>query len=128
LWREWGCVTPFQIKAMKALAEGDPEKAPGYLGLSPESQEQVRLAFKDERVPDKEFQDIRTDLVKKGSGGRSGEIANVMGYKVDVASRAAMCRGTACKEQGIKILKGELRLGLVTPFDGEHTSMLFKHW
>jgi hypothetical protein len=28
----------------------------------------------------------------------------------------------------VKITKGELRLGLSIPFDGEHETMVYKHW
>jgi hypothetical protein len=49
-------------------------------------------------------------------------------YKVDVASRASACRGGDCLAKNVKITKGELRLGLSVPFDGEHESMVYKHW
>jgi hypothetical protein len=45
-----------------------------------------------------------------------------------VATRAAGCRGAACQDTGVKIVKGELRLGLGVPFDGEHSSWQYKHW
>lgn len=125
-----GCVIPKQIEKIKALAEDDPEKVPGYQDLSTEFQKQVRLAFEAGKVVDKEFKGTRTDLIKKG-GGNSGsdEIRYVMGFKVEVATRAAaMCRNAACKGTGIKIQKVELRLGIATMWDGEHETWAYKHW
>jgi len=48
---------------------------------------------------------------------------------VDVASRGtAGCRYADCPGGGAKIAKGELRLGICVPFDGEHSSWVYKHW
>lgn len=95
--------------------------------LSAESQEQVRLAFDEEKVVDVEFKDIRLDLAKS-SYQDDGEIRNVVGYKVEAASSGrARCRNPVCKDKGVKILKGELRLGFATMWE-EHTSWVYKHW
>jgi hypothetical protein len=123
-----GCATKAQIEGLKTLSGDDPAAVPGYANLSPESQEQVRLALEEVKVLDKEFKDIRTDLIKF-VGGASGEIRNAVDYKVETtATGRAVCRHAACKEQGIKILKGELRLGIATEFQGEHLSWMYKHW
>jgi hypothetical protein len=120
------CVLSRQLKNIKALAEDDPEKLTGFHNISTESQEQVKQAFENNAV-DKEWSDVRTDLIKKGSG-HVGEITNATSYKVDVATRCtAMCRNTACKDKGVKIKKGELRLGIATMYDG-HESWGYKHW
>jgi hypothetical protein len=53
----------------------------------------------------------------------------VRSYKADVATRGtAACRNADCPEGAAKIVKGELRLGLSVPFDGDHESWQYKHW
>lgn len=52
------------------MAGNDVTKTPGYDRLSPESQEQLKLAFEDGRVAGKDFKDIRSDLA--GSAPPSG--------------------------------------------------------
>jgi hypothetical protein len=105
----------------------DPSKVPGYDRLSPESQEQVSLAFEHDGPVDKDFKGICTDLAKDAR--RYGkEYHDVSRYKVDVAKRQAACRGAECLEKNIKITKGHLRLGLSVPFDGDHETMVYKHW
>ncbi|KAL1610604.1 hypothetical protein SLS60_002274 [Paraconiothyrium brasiliense] len=126
-WRHWGCATPHQIRGLKSLSDGEVAKVPGYKHISEESREQLALALGEGKVTDKEFKDIRPDLVK--TGGYQGEIRDAIGYKVEVTPSArAGCRGAACKELGTKITKGELRLGILRMFDGEHASFVYKHW
>ncbi|PVI04964.1 zf-PARP-domain-containing protein [Periconia macrospinosa] len=126
LWRHWACTTKRQIKTIKELAGDDVTNVAGYNSLSPESQEQVRLAFEEGTVVDKEFKDIRIDLAKRSGG--EGEIRNAVGYKVDVAARRSGCRSVGCTAEGGNIVKGELRLGIATVFMEEHTSWVYKHW
>ncbi|EOA87892.1 uncharacterized protein SETTUDRAFT_27830 [Exserohilum turcica Et28A] len=126
-WRHWACATKHQIQGLKETTENDPTKAPGYDALSPESQEQVRLAFEHGMPVDKQFKDIREDLAKDAPK-YGQEYQNAMAYKVDLAARAAACRGKDCLSKQIKITKGELRLGILIPFDGEHASTVYKHW
>ncbi|CAO2650026.1 Nn.00g013180.m01.CDS01 [Neocucurbitaria sp. VM-36] len=126
-WRHWGCATTHQIKGLKETTNNDPTKAPGYERLSVESQEQVQLAFEKGKPIDKEFKGIREDLAKSAPR-YAQEYRNAEGYKVDVAKRAAGCRGQDCLYKGTKIVKGELRLGLAIPFDGEHVSWVYKQW
>ncbi|KAF2871417.1 hypothetical protein BDV95DRAFT_462473, partial [Massariosphaeria phaeospora] len=126
-WRHWGCVTPQQLRAVKQLVSDKVEDIPGYGRISTESQEQVRQAFEEGRVPDKDFKDVREDLAKFAPR-TYGEITNAVGYKVDIASRAAGCRNSACKDKGVKIAKGELRLGIATPFDDDHEIWVYTHW
>lgn len=76
---------------------------------------------------DKQFKDIREDLAKDAPK-YGQEYQNAMAYKVDLAARAAACRGKDCLSKQIKITKGELRLGILIPFDGEHASTVYKHW
>jgi len=121
-----GCATKHQIAGLKETTGNDPTKAPGYDRLSPESQEQVRLAFEGQPV-DKNFKGIREDLAKDAQR-YAKEYTDVSFYKVDVAGRACACRGSDCLSKNVKITKGELRLGLSVPFDGEHESMVYKHW
>lgn len=111
---------------MKETTGNDPTKAPGYERLSPESQEQVQLAFQGQPV-DKNFKGIREDLARDAQR-YAKEYTDVSFYKVDVAGRACACRGSDCLAKNVKITKGELRLGLSIPFDGEHESMVYKHW
>ncbi|KAJ4373084.1 hypothetical protein N0V83_003375 [Neocucurbitaria cava] len=126
-WRHWACATTHQIKGLKETTDNDPTKVPGYDRLSPESQEQVKLAFENGKPVDKEFKGIREDLAKNVR--RYGhEFPNAQGYKVDTPKRAAACRGPDCLSKGTNVLKGELRLGLAIPFDGEHVSWVYKHW
>lgn len=100
---------------------------PGYDCLSTESQEQLRLAFENGALVDKDFKGTREDLAK--SAPRYGqEYRNAEGYKVDVPKRAALCRGADCLSKGTKVGHGELRFGLLIPFDGEHATWVYKHW
>jgi hypothetical protein len=138
-----GCATKQQLKGLKEVTGNDATQAPGYDRLSEEAQEQVRLAFENDAVVDKDFKGIRTDLAKQAKK-YGGEITNATrfdrqfyiqdafadsySYKVDVATRAAGCRSAICQDKGVKIVKGELRLGLGVPFDGEHESWQYKHW
>ncbi|EUC43031.1 hypothetical protein COCMIDRAFT_101987 [Bipolaris oryzae ATCC 44560] len=126
-WRHWGCATKHQIAGLKETTENDPTKAPGYDRLSPESQEQVRLAFEKGMPVDKGFKDIREDLAKN-SRKYAKEYRDAEGYKADVATRAAACRGGDCVSDNIKIIKGHLRLGILVNFDGEHVTPYYKHW
>jgi hypothetical protein len=121
------CATPHQIRGLKEVSGGDVAKVPGYERISEEGREQLELALEEGKITDKDFQDIRPDLVK--SGGSLGEIRDALGYKVELSlSGRAGCRAAACKEQGAKIAKGELRLGILRPFDGEHATYAYKHW
>ncbi|EUC31267.1 hypothetical protein COCCADRAFT_6835 [Bipolaris zeicola 26-R-13] len=126
-WRHWGCATKHQIAGLKETTENDPTKAPGYDRLSPESQEQVRLAFEEGMPVDKGFKDIREDLAKT-SRKYAKEYRDAEGYKADVATRAAACRGGDCVSDNTKITKGHLRLGILVNFDSDHTSTYYKHW
>lgn len=108
------------------MAGSDVTKTPGYDRLSPESQGQLRLVFEDGRVADKGFKDIRPDLAGSASmsgGGR--EIRDADGYKVDMPARPAGCRASECAN---KIVRGELGVGFLRNFDGEHMSWVYKHW
>ncbi|KAJ4299355.1 hypothetical protein N0V90_004600 [Kalmusia sp. IMI 367209] len=126
-WRHWACATKHQIQGLDTISDGDPTKVPGYERISEESREQLKLALEEGKILDKEFKDIRPDLVQ--FGGYGGEITDAVGYKVEVTKRAAAgCRGAACKEQGAKIAKGYLRLGIARIFDGEHETWQYKHW
>jgi hypothetical protein len=50
-------------------------------------------------------------------------------YKVDIATRGtASCRKSDCPMGAVKIVKGELRLGISVPYDGDHSSWVYKHW
>ena len=121
------CATPHQIRGLKSISEGELAKVPGYDRISEESRQQLKLALEEGKVTDKEFKDIRPDLVK--AGGYMGEIRDALSYKVEVSPSArAGCRASACKEQGTKIAKGELRLGILRDFDGDHNSFVYKHW
>ncbi|KAL1792531.1 hypothetical protein ACET3X_009038 [Alternaria dauci] len=126
-WRHWGCATKHQIEGLKEVTGNDPTKAPGYDRLSPESQEQVRLAFEEGKPVDKTFKGIREDLAKDARK-YAREYKNVSFYRVDVAGRICACRGGDCLAKNVKITKGELRLGLSVPFDGDHETMVYKHW
>ncbi|KAF2732332.1 zf-PARP-domain-containing protein [Polyplosphaeria fusca] len=131
IWRHWRCATPHQIKRLKELTGDKPEDTPGFAGISPESQEHVRQAFEDGKVKDKDISDIRTDLAKSSYGGLGGaaEIRNAVGYIVEVASQGrGGCRGADCKKNGVKIAKGELRLGIATNWDEDHVTWVWKHW
>ncbi|KAF3043620.1 hypothetical protein E8E11_008869 [Didymella keratinophila] len=56
-------------------------------------------------------------------GGR--EIRDVEGYKIDMPVHPAGCRASECAN---KIVRGELRVGFLRNFDGEHMSWAYKHW
>jgi len=122
-----GCATKQQIAGLVETTSNDPTVAPGYKQLSPEGQEQIRLAFELGRPSDKEFKGIREDLAKNAQRYAT-EFTNAAGYKVDVAVRAAACRGNDCLAEGIKIGHDELRLGILVPFDEGHSSLVYKHW
>jgi hypothetical protein len=77
---------------------------------------------------DKEFKGIDADLAKVAKR-YGGDIVNAEGYKVDIATTGrAGCRKSDCPRGSSKIAKGELRLGISVPFDGEHSSWQYKHW
>ncbi|KAH8712113.1 hypothetical protein GQ44DRAFT_830142 [Phaeosphaeriaceae sp. PMI808] len=127
-WRHWGCVTKHQILGLKSVTENDPQKAAGYDRLSAEAQEQVQLAFENGGVVGKEFKDIRVDLAGRARH-YGGDILNATGYKVDIAARGtAGCRNDACPQEGVKISKGSLRLGICIPFNEDYDSWVYKHW
>lgn len=44
------------------------------------------------------------------------------------ATRRAGCKAKRCKDNDVKIQKGELRMGVLVDFDGEHQSMVWRHW
>ncbi|CAA9962662.1 zf-PARP multi-domain protein [Pyrenophora teres f. maculata] len=124
---ELACATKHQIAGLVETTDNDPTKAPGYQRLSQESQQQVRLAFESGTPTDIEFKGVREDLT--GSAQRyAKEYRNAIGYKVDVAVCAAACRGGECLAKGIKVLRNELRLGILVLFDGEYSTMVYKHW
>ncbi|KAH7412269.1 hypothetical protein DE146DRAFT_751396 [Phaeosphaeria sp. MPI-PUGE-AT-0046c] len=127
-WRHWGCATSHQIKGLIGVTEDDATKAPGYDRLSTEAQEQVRLAFENGKIVDKDFKGVNIELAKVPK--RYGEeIRDATGYKVDVATRGtASCRKSDCPMGAVKIAKGELRLGISVSYDGEHESFVYKHW
>ena len=116
------CAPTTQIKAMKQHFNVA-ENVPGFAKLSPESQAEVQAAFEASRVTDVEYTDVRPDLA---TSSIPGEIRNVVDYKVELAlSGRAGCRHSTCPD---KIKKGELRLGFLVEFQGEHCSWMFKHW
>lgn len=118
------CATKHQINGLKELAEDDPTRAPGYHRLSPESQEQLRAAMETGFITDKTFNDIRSDLAG-GAPVSGGDIINAVGYRIDMPTRPAACRAPQCTE---KVVKGELRVGFLKPFDEDHSSWVYKHW
>jgi len=122
-----GCATKQQIAGLVETTSNDPTVAPGYKQLSPESQEQVRLAFELGKPSNKDFKGIREDLAQNAQK-YAVEYTNAAGYKVDVAVRAAACRGDDCLAKGIKIECDELRLGILVSFEEEHSSLVYKHW
>jgi hypothetical protein len=110
------------------VTDNDVTKAPGYERLNPDAQEQVRLAFENDGVVDKEFKGLDGELAKVAKR-YGGDIINATGYKVDIATRGtASCRKSDCPWGTSKIAKGEMRLGISVPFDGEHESWQYKHW
>lgn len=122
-----GCATKGQIAGLVETTGNDPTKAPGYQRLSAESQEQVRLAFELGVPADKGFKGIREDLAKNAQK-YAKEYMHATGYKVDVAVRAAACRGGDCLDKGVNIKRNELRLGIWVPFGEDHSSLVYKHW
>ncbi|KAF2020122.1 zf-PARP-domain-containing protein [Aaosphaeria arxii CBS 175.79] len=128
LWRHWHCATYHQMRSLKELFGEKFDEIPGYSNVSDESQEQIRLSIEAGYVVDKQFTGSRPDLAKYYTP-YNAEITNAVGYKVDIATRGtAGCRDPGCKDKGIKILKGELRLGIATLWDGEYEAWVYKHW
>jgi hypothetical protein len=119
------CATRHQIKGLREMAGNDVTKTPGYDRLSLESQEQLKLAFEDGRVAGKDFKDIRSDLAGSAPSSGAREIRDAEGYKVDMPVRPAGCRVSECEN---KVVRGELRVGFLRNFDGEHMSWVYKHW
>ncbi|KAF9729615.1 hypothetical protein PMIN02_004529 [Paraphaeosphaeria minitans] len=127
-WRHWRCATRHQLRGLKALSDGELAKVPGYERISDESREQLKLALEEGKVIDKDFKDIRPDLIVK-EGVSMGEIRDAVRYNVEASpSTRARCRAAACKQQRSNIAKGELRLAILRPLDGEHTAYIYKHW
>lgn len=83
------------------MTNNDATQAPGYDQLSPESQEQLRLAFEHDSVVDKTFKDIRPDLAAFSSEFR-GEITNAVGHKIDMPTRPAGCRTKQCANEIVR--------------------------
>ncbi|TKA70598.1 hypothetical protein B0A55_06706 [Friedmanniomyces simplex] len=51
-----------------------------------------------------------------------------MSYRLEISANGrATCSTTHCKNAGTKILKGEIRQGVLVPFN-EHTSWKWRHW
>ncbi|KAF2998242.1 hypothetical protein E8E13_005936 [Curvularia kusanoi] len=123
-WRHWACATKHQLRGLKEVTNNDATKAPGYDRLSPESQAQLKLALEEGCIVDKTFKDIRPDLAA-ATATFGGEITNAIGYKIDMPTRPAGCRANECSD---KIVKGELRVGFLKPFDGDHATWVYKHW
>ncbi|KAF2175139.1 hypothetical protein K469DRAFT_81022 [Zopfia rhizophila CBS 207.26] len=97
LWRHWGCVPPTGIKDLRQVSGDKLEIAPAFSKISPEGQEQVRLAFQSDQVVDKGFKDICEDLVKAIFPDEN-EIKNAVGHKIDLAPTGrAGCRNAASK-------------------------------
>lgn len=117
------CATKHQLSGLKEITNDDATQAPGYDQLSPGSQEQVRLAFENNSIIDKTFKDIRPDLAASSKFG--GEITDAVGYKIDMPTRPAGCRAKQCAN---KIVRGQLRVGFLKPFDEDHSSWIYKHW
>lgn len=55
-------------------------------------------------------------------------LAYAFRYKVDVARRVTACRGSLCQTLGMKIPKGELRLGIFVDVHRNHNTTIYKHW
>jgi hypothetical protein len=119
------CATPHQIRGLREMADNDVTKTPGYDRLSAESQEQLKLAFEEGRIADKDFKSIRPDPASAAPLSSGCEILDAEGYKVDMPVRAAGCRASGC---GNKVVRGELRVGFLRSFDGDHSSWVYKHW
>jgi len=85
------------------------------------------LAFEHGKPVDKTFNGIRKDLAQSAPR-YAREYTDAQGYKADVPIRTAACRGSACSRQNSKVLKGELRFGILVDYDGEHSSWYDKHW
>jgi serine/threonine-protein kinase ATR len=50
------------------------------------------------------------------------------GYRIEISpNNRAGCKSTECKNEGIKILKGEIRFGTFVEIM-EHQSWQYKHW
>lgn len=80
----------------------------GYNRLSPESQEQLRLAFEAGHIADKDFEGVRPDLAGLTPLPKGGDTIDAEGYKIDMRTRPAGCRAIGC---GDEVVKGELRVG-----------------
>ena len=105
------------------MTDGDPSLAPGYVSLSAESQEQVKLAFESDRnrVADWQFEDVREDLAAHDG-------IDYTSYLVEISpSNRAQCRNPNCPQEPKKIGKGELRVGCGAQCT-EYVSWHYKHW
>jgi hypothetical protein len=125
-WRHWRCVTPFQLNAM--AEEWSVTEIPGFKKLSDACKEQVRKSYSAGEVVDKEFIGLPTDPSEKQLNATEEDLKapEAIAYKVDVATRVAMCRNPSCLESKIKIATGELRLGII--YDDKKSTWMYKHW
>lgn len=112
---------------MKEYTEDDPSKVTGYDGLSVEGREQLYQAFEEGKIVDPTFKDTRK-IKNSNSPYLKYDVFDAEGFSVSVAKRAAMCRDEDCKSKGVKVTKGQLRLGIVIPYDGEANTVHYKHW
>ncbi|KAF2840203.1 hypothetical protein M501DRAFT_1056554 [Patellaria atrata CBS 101060] len=114
-WKHWRCISKAQLRTFIEIADENPEDAPGWGVIDDASQEQVRAAFALGHVPDRTFVGQR--------GPDEGDP-----IKVDLAtSNRSSCIGSLCKNQGIRIAKGDLML-CIPSFFQEHLTFKFKHW
>lgn len=112
-----GCITKAQLKTWKDIANGVPEDAPGFDQIDAECQDQVQRAFDAGDVVDRSFKGTRLGTLSESPACIVEESAN---------GRAG-CRSEMCLGKGVKISKGQLRVGYSEMF-GEHATRRWKHW
>jgi len=125
-WRHWRCVPPQQFKKM--YENWSVTELPGYKKLSDEYKAQVRKAYAAGRAEpasaSAEKEEAKKEVVKEPTPEPEGPEA--IAFKVDVATRAAMCRAPSCIEGKKKVEPGELRLGII--YDDKKSTWMYKHW
>lgn len=105
---------------------------PGFKKLSDEHKAQVRKAYaagRAEPAPapgSAKKEEAKKEEVKEPTPEPEPKGPEAIAFKVDVASRVAMCRAPKCMEEKKKVEPGELRLGII--YDDKKSTWMYKHW
>lgn len=107
---------------------------PGYSSLSKEEKALIRKAYSEGRVDPTDFPAPATvdkpkepekaaNKAEEEEAKEKEKAPEPLEYKIDVATRLAMCRSPTCMEKKVKIPVGDMRLGIK-----KLSTWTYKHW